>query len=110
MAKTQQIPPEILEFLRRTDTCLVSNAIEELNVRMRNEGYVHSVSRCQFPQLPPIAGFAVTGIMRASAPPISGRSYYHREDWWQYCASLPGPKIIVVEDRDPVPGIGRGVR
>jgi regulator of RNase E activity RraA len=44
--------------------------------------------------------------MRASAPPISGRSYFHRADWWEYCASVPGPKIIVVEDLDRAPGIG----
>ena len=106
MAKTQKVRPGILEFLQRKDTCVVSNAIEGLNVRMRNEGYVHGVSRCQFPQLPPIAGYAVTGTIRASAPPISGASYYHREDWWQYCASVPGPKIIVIEDLDRVPGIG----
>jgi hypothetical protein len=33
---------DILEFLQRTDTWIVSNAIEGLNVRMRNEGYVHA--------------------------------------------------------------------
>jgi regulator of RNase E activity RraA len=106
MTKTQQVSPEILDFLRRTDTCVVSNAIEALNVRMRNEGYVHGGSRCMFPQLPPIAGYAVTASMRASTPPISGPCYYHRTDWWQYCAKVPGPKIIVMEDLDRVPGIG----
>jgi regulator of RNase E activity RraA len=27
-------------------------------------------------------------------------------DWWQYVASVPGPKIVVVEDVDQTPGIG----
>jgi len=106
MAKTEQVPPDIIEFLMHTDTCTVSNAIETLNVRMRNEGYVQGGSRCMFPELPPIAGYAVTGSIRASAPPISGLCYYHRMDWWQHCAGVPGPKIIVIEDLDRIPGIG----
>ena len=106
MAKTQQVPSDILDFLRRTDTCSVSNAIETLNVRMRNEGYVHGGLRCMFPELAPIAGYAVTASIRASAPPISGLCYYQHPDWWRFCASVPGPKIIVMEDLDPVPGTG----
>jgi 4-hydroxy-4-methyl-2-oxoglutarate aldolase len=106
MAKTQQLPPEILEFLRHTDTCTVSNAIETLNVRMRNEGFVYGGARCLFPELPPVAGYAVTGSIRTSAPPISGLCYYQRTDWWQHLAGIPGPKIIVMEDLDGVPGIG----
>jgi regulator of RNase E activity RraA len=27
-------------------------------------------------------------------------------DWWEYCASLPDPKIMVMEDVDRVPGTG----
>jgi len=106
MIKTQQVSPEIFDFLRRTDTCSVSNAIETLNVRMRNEGYAHGGSRCMFPKLPPVAGYAVTGSIRASTPPISGLCYYQRPDWWQYCASVPEPKIIVIQDLDRIPGIG----
>ena len=102
----EQLLPGILDFLRRTDTCTVSNAIEALNVRMRNEGFVHGRFRCMFPALPPIAGYAVTATIRASAPPISGLCYYQRADWWEYVASLPGPKIVVVEDLDHVPGVG----
>jgi 4-hydroxy-4-methyl-2-oxoglutarate aldolase len=101
-----QISPAFLDLLLRTDTCSLSNAIETFRVRMRNEGYVHGDTHCMIPHLPPIAGYAVTARMRASAPPISGPYYYQRTDWWQYVASNPGPKIIVVEDVDRVPGIG----
>ena len=105
MTKAQQVSLEILDFLRRTPTCSVSNAIEALNVRMRNEGYVHGATRCMFPKLPPIAGYAVTGSIRASAPPISGICY-QRPDWWRYIAGVPGPKVMVIEDLDRVPGVG----
>jgi 4-hydroxy-4-methyl-2-oxoglutarate aldolase len=104
--KTSPVPPEILTFLQRSDTCSVSNAIEALNVRMRNEGYVSGGAHCMFPKLPPIAGVAVTGMIRAAAPPISGICYYQRVDWWEYVASIRGPKIIVVQDLDYVPGVG----
>ncbi len=101
-----QVSSELLAFLRHTDTCTVSNAIETFNVRMRNEGYVSRGVHCMTPKLPAVAGYAVTGRMRAAAPPISGLCYYHRTDWWQYVANVPGPKILVIEDDDDVPGSG----
>lgn len=101
-----QVPPDILGFLSRTDTCGVSNAIETLHVRMCNEGFVQGGIRCLFPDLPPVAGYAVTGTIRSAAPPISGHCYYQRPDWWRYVASAPGPKIMVIQDLDHVPGTG----
>ena len=106
MKTIQQAAPEILDFLRRTDTCTVSNAIEKFNVRMRNEGFIHNVTRCLFPELPPVAGYAVTGRIRTTSPPIANLCYYHRTDWWHFVASLPPPKIIVIADVDRIPGTG----
>lgn len=59
-----------------------------------------------FPDLSPIAGYAVTANIRATAPPIAGLCYYQNEDWWEYAASAPGPKILVIGDLDRVPGAG----
>ena len=106
MTGNQQAPSDILAFLRRTDTCSVSNAIETLHVRMCNEGFVQGGTHCLFPALPPVAGYAVTGTIRSAAPPISGHCYYQRPDWWRYVAAAPGPKIMVIEDLDHVPGTG----
>jgi 4-hydroxy-4-methyl-2-oxoglutarate aldolase len=105
-ATTRQASPEVFDLLRRTDTCTISNAIETLNVRMRNEGFVHGPTHSLFPELPPVAGYAVTATMRATAPPISGDYYYHRLDWWRYVAQMPGPKVLVIEDLDRAPGVG----
>ena len=88
------------------DTCTVSNAIETFNVRTREEGFVQGAAASLFPKLPPVAGYAVTGRIRTSAPPIAARCYYHRADWWEYVASVPSPKIIVLEDADRIPGVG----
>ena len=106
MEKIKQVSPEVLDFLRKTDTCTVSNAIETFSVRMRNEGYIQSGSRCMFPDIPPIAGYAVTGRIRTTAPPISKLCYYQNISWWEYVAQIPGPKIIVLADVDKAPGTG----
>jgi hypothetical protein len=82
----------ILDFLRKTDTCTVANAIETFNIRMRNEGFIQDTVKCQFPKLATVAGYAVTGRIRTTAPPIANLCYYHRTDWWEYVASLPAPK------------------
>lgn len=106
MPQVPQVPPDVIDFLRRTDTCTVSNAIETFNVRMRNEGYIHGGCRCMFPGLPPIAGYAVTASIRSSAPPITGLCYYQHTEWWEYVESLPSPKIMVISDLDRIPGAG----
>ena len=92
--------------LRAIDTCTVSNAIERLDVRMRNEGFAAGAIRCQFPNLAPMAGYAVTGRIRTSFPPMTHRCYYDRMDWWSYVNSGPEPRIIVLQDVDPMPGLG----
>ena len=100
------LTPELLALLQSVDTCTISNAIETFEVRMRNEGYMSHEIRCLFPELPPVAGYAVTGRIRTGAPPISNLCYYQRTDWWQYVASCPAPRILALSDVDPAPGIG----
>lgn len=100
------VPREDLERLKRFDTCTVSNAIESLNVRPRNEGFVRGTAECRFPKLPPVAGYAVTGTIRSAMPPIQGRCYYDRIEWWRYLVSVPAPRIVVMRDEDDPPGTG----
>jgi 4-hydroxy-4-methyl-2-oxoglutarate aldolase len=95
-----------LESLRGFDTCTVSNAIERLNARMRNEGFVSGAVRCRFPDLTPMVGYAATGRIRTASPPMTHRCYHARMDWWEYVASLPKPAVLVVQDADPKPGMG----
>ena len=95
-----------LEALKGFDSCTISNAIERLNVRLRNEGFLSGVARCQFPRLPPMAGYAATARIRTSSPPMSHRCYYDRMDWWNYVASVPEPRVLVLEDADHNPGLG----
>jgi regulator of RNase E activity RraA len=95
-----------LENLRQFDTCTLSNAIERLNVRPRNEGFITGAVTCRFPQLAPVIGYAVTARMRSSTMPITGRCYYQHPNWWKYVSSLAGPRIVVIQDADQAPGVG----
>ena len=106
MTHQSVLPASDLEKLRALDTCTVSNAIERLEVRLRNEGFVYGTAKCQFPKLGPMVGYAVTGRIRTSIPPMTHRCYYDRMDWWNYVASLPEPRVMVLQDADHTPGFG----
>jgi len=95
-----------LERLRQFDTCTLSNAIERLNIRPRNQGFISGTAACRFPKLPPVIGYAVTGKIRASMPPVKGRWYYERVDFWEYLCTVPSPRIVVLQDVDEPPGVG----
>jgi 4-hydroxy-4-methyl-2-oxoglutarate aldolase len=94
------------EALQNLDTCTVSNAIERLSVRLRNEGFIGGAVRCRFPSFKPVLGYAVTGRIRSSFPPMAGRCYYDRIDFWRYLATLPTPRVMVLQDVDPKPAFG----
>ncbi len=97
---------EQLEAIRQWDTCTVANAIETFQVRLRNEGFVAGDLRCLFEQHPPLTGYAVTARIRCSGPPPVGHSYFDRTDWWNYILTVPPPRVVVLQDMDPDPGLG----
>lgn len=103
-----------LGLLQRFDSCTLANAIETFSVRHRNEGFANDRSvRCLFPQLPPMLGYAVTGKIRSALPPLASSfpppsrlRFESRTDWWEYVATFPSPRVLVLEDIDDVPGTG----
>ena len=102
----EPLPDEELEALRRIDTCTVSNAIETFAVRLRNAGFADARIRCMFPDCPPMVGYAATARLRTGEPPIAGRIYHDRTDWWNSILELPAPRVVVIEDMDHHPGVG----
>jgi regulator of RNase E activity RraA len=98
------IPTSAFERLRKLDTCTALNAVERFNVRLRNEGFVSKEAECRFPHLPPMLGYAATARVRTYTAPIKDICYYDRMDWWSYIASLPEPRVLVLQDSDHVPG------
>ena len=97
---------EQLESLRHLDACLLANAIETFQQRLRNEGFITGGVHCLFPSLPPMLGYAATVRIRGSAPPLADSRYSDRTDWWDYILSVPAPRVVVVQDCATRPGLG----
>jgi 4-hydroxy-4-methyl-2-oxoglutarate aldolase len=101
------LTPVRVEQLRRFSTCLIANAIERFGVRLPNTGFSDSSIRCIFDDLPPIVGYAVTARIRTADPPMEGGGYiYDRVEWWKDILTVPAPRIVVIQDVDPNPGLG----
>ena len=106
MPPASALPVEALEQLRRFDSCTLSNAIERLSPRPRNEGFVNGSVVCRFPHFPPALGYAVTGRIRTYDQPINARCYYEHLGWWRYLETIPRPRVVVLQDLDDRPGFG----
>jgi regulator of RNase E activity RraA len=90
-----------IDALRRFDTCTIANAIERFGVRLRNEGYTRPGLECVTGGYPCLVGYAATCRVRAADPPISGKAYFDRTDWWSAIERLPVPRIAVIQDVEP---------
>ena len=62
------VSAEVLDRLAGFDSPTISNAIEAFEVRDRTEGYASMELRCQFPDLPPMVGYAVTCTADSTTP------------------------------------------
>jgi len=96
----------MIERLRGFGTCAIANAIETLNLRLRNEGYSSGTLRSFGANSKPIVAHAVTVRIRCSSPPPDGHDYLESTQWWNYVLSVPAPRIVVIQDVDPNPGAG----
>jgi len=95
----------VIDALRKITSPSVANAIETFNVRPRNQGNMSSEIRTLFPELGPLVGHAVTCVIRAEPPPLTG----HRAStygWWDYVLTIPAPRVVVVHDLDEPRGQG----
>ena len=100
------LPAEQMEALGKIDTCTVANAIEQLDVRLRNEGFTNASIRSMFTCPKPVVGYAVTVRIRCTNPPMEGHVYVDRTDWWNYLLTVPAPRVVVIQDLDRNPGTG----
>lgn len=96
---------EQLQALQAWPTPAIANAIETLNVRSRATGFMSSEIACRFPELGVMAGYAVTAKIRASIPASEDPETVAREDWVDHILTVPGPRIVVIQDMDQ-PAIG----
>ncbi len=106
MALARLLTEKELDGLRGFGTCMIANAVETFNVRLRNTGFTNGSIRCLFPDQPPMVGYAVTARLRSGEPPIGGGTFHDRADFWNHILASPAPRILVLEDLDQPPGRG----
>lgn len=94
--------PDLAE-LARFDTPTICNAIELFEVRPRTAGYMRREIAACFPELPPMVGYAVTATFRSSAPPTETVDPAVPSRLIGSFADLPGPAVVVFQDRDDPP-------
>ena len=106
MAVGSLLTEEDLDALRQFDTCMISNAIETFDARLRNTGFADASIRCMFEDAPPMVGYAATARLRSGEPPMVGGTFRDRADFWNSILEIPAPRILVLEDMDEPPGRG----
>jgi regulator of RNase E activity RraA len=97
------LTPAQLDAIRQFDTCAISDAIEHFDIRLRNEGFTRPGLRCVTQKGARLLGYAATFRVRSSDPPVTGRAFLDRSDWWEDVARLPTPRIAVIRDLEPAP-------
>ena len=97
------LTPEQLQALAKLDTPTIANALEELDIRPRTEGFLRPEIKCVSPVEGTVVGYAVTGLISARhrSPKALGRS-----DYWDAIMAVPGPRMVVLHDIDYPDSIG----
>lgn len=91
-----------LDRLREFDTPTVCNAIEQLRLRDRTDGFMGYNIRCLFPELGPMVGHAVTATARSTVPGSPGRRSGFKP-LFQLLETSPKPAVLVFKDVGPDP-------
>ena len=97
------LSPETLKKLTKFDTPTICNVIELFDVIPRNRGYVDARVKCNFPEFPPVIGYACTASFRSDAPPKGGDAYGSIQKQLEQFEALPGPAMVVFQDLDDPP-------
>jgi regulator of RNase E activity RraA len=94
---------DTIRRLGRFDTPTICNIIELFDVRPRNAGFMNASIHANFPEMPPMVGFASTAAFRSNAPPGKGDAYGSLDQQVEGFAALGGPAVVVFQDLDDPP-------
>jgi regulator of RNase E activity RraA len=92
--------PETLAALAAVDSPTVANAIEAFAVRDRTAGYVSYRTRCLFPEMGVMAGYAVTATVDTTTPG-SPKGYDGAIRLYERLAASPQPSVVVLQAVGP---------
>jgi 4-hydroxy-4-methyl-2-oxoglutarate aldolase len=85
-----------IDYLRTVDTPTLSNAIEVLKVRPRNEGFTPVQVRCLFPEMGRMVGHAVTAQVETMTPGAGDRASFI--PLYEAVQSSPKPALVVFQE------------
>jgi len=90
-----------LHELKRWNTPTIYNGWEQLTrSNISRDGVNLEPVRDYMPQMGPMAGYAVTVVCQPGNPVHARKNPAAWSEYRRYVASIPGPKIIVVQDLD----------
>ncbi len=91
---------ELLQ-LKRWNTPTIYNGWEQITSHdVGSVGFNSEETRDYMPQMGPMAGYAVTVVIEPSNPAHRKNQPNAWNEYRRYVASVPGPKIVVVQDLD----------
>ena len=97
---------DLLE-LKRWNTPTIYNGWEQITRRDNaNDAFNIEETRDYMPHMGPMVGYAVTLQIEPSNPEHPKRNPTAWADYREYVASLPGPKVVVVQDLDKPRHVG----
>lgn len=89
--------------LKRWNTPTIYNGWEQITKRSRTTGFNLEETKDFMPEFGPMVGYAVTVTIKPSQPSGNLNAW---TEYRNYIASVPGPKIVVMQDLDKPDTIG----
>jgi 4-hydroxy-4-methyl-2-oxoglutarate aldolase len=91
-----------IDYLLSVDTPTLSNAIEVLQIRPRHEGFLPVQTRCIFPELGRMAGYAVTAHVEtvSTTEPVDMERFV---ELYEAVAASPKPAVIAFQEVGTAP-------
>ena len=92
--------------LKRWNSPTIYNGWEAITAHDRTRGFNREETRDYMPQMGPMIGYAITLVIEPSNPLHREKNPNAWSEYFQYVASVPGPKIVVIQDLDKPEVIG----
>ena len=106
-ASTQRLTHSDLLQLKRWNTPTIYNGWEQITTRNpAGDAFNLEETRDFMPQMGPMIGYAITVVIEPSNPAHRAVNPGAGAEYRRYVASIPGPKIVIVQDLDQPRVIG----